>query len=341
MVVMAEVIGGTAILLCILLVIYAISRYFGIHLIENMSLAGRRKYQTPQYSAKAVKNPFSLQVDADSCSSSGVCQDLSQGIVIKVKATVTCEVKCFWVTDLNAALWCHVGNNSVNDLAREPRGPSSKSVVEFLELNSTECSQRKLLNSSVDEDTVLNLKPPCADELSASDNGMLVVTMSLSETTAQSAISNEDIVCLFTVIEAGLPSQARLCRCFVSKQYIQTADQRIFSLETLYASGVPDPQVEVNSYKTTNDNDLCVICHSWPVTRALLPCRHACICGSCFKRTKLCPLCRNVINSFLVTGDESQLPIDPPAEEDINEETSRQLNDMGAIELLRAVWNAS
>ena len=40
------------------------------------------------------------------------------GIVIKVKATVTCEVKCFWVTDLNAALWCHVGNNSVNDLAR-------------------------------------------------------------------------------------------------------------------------------------------------------------------------------------------------------------------------------
>ena len=79
MVVMAEVIGGTAILLCILLVIYAISRYFGIHLIENMSLAGRRKYQTPQYSANAVKNPFSLQVDADSCSSSGVCQDLSQG----------------------------------------------------------------------------------------------------------------------------------------------------------------------------------------------------------------------------------------------------------------------
>lgn len=37
---------------------------------------------------------------------------------------------------------------------------------------------------------------------------------------------------------------------------------------------------------------LCVVCQYYPLSRALLPCRHTCICASCFGKLDTCPLCR-------------------------------------------------
>ena len=56
------------------------------------------------------------------------------------------------------------------------------------------------------------------------------------------------------------------------------------------------------------DLGLCVVCQASAVERALLPCRHACVCNGCFAVLLNCPLCRTFItSSFGVTPSSSAL----------------------------------
>ncbi|EKX45988.1 hypothetical protein GUITHDRAFT_163073 [Guillardia theta CCMP2712] len=43
----------------------------------------------------------------------------------------------------------------------------------------------------------------------------------------------------------------------------------------------------------------CVICLSEPKDTTLLPCRHLCVCHSCFSRLELCPVCRSPFTAYL------------------------------------------
>ena len=59
--------------------------------------------------------------------------------------------------------------------------------------------------------------------------------------------------------------------------------------------------------ESASDLGLCVVCQTSPVERALLPCRHTCICNGCFSLMVNCPLCRSFItSSFGVTSSSVQ-----------------------------------
>lgn len=53
---------------------------------------------------------------------------------------------------------------------------------------------------------------------------------------------------------------------------------------------------------------LCVVCHYFPLSRALLPCRHTCICAVCFSKLERCPMCRSPITSYFCIRSEEYLP---------------------------------
>lgn len=53
---------------------------------------------------------------------------------------------------------------------------------------------------------------------------------------------------------------------------------------------------------------LCVVCQFFPLSRALLPCRHTCVCASCFAKLESCPMCRSPINSYFCIRSEEYLP---------------------------------
>lgn len=76
---------------------------------------------------------------------------------------------------------------------------------------------------------------------------------------------------------------------------------------------------------------LCVVCHYFPLSRALLPCRHTCICAVCFckwsechkeitqinysslllaAKLERCPMCRSPITSYFCIRSEEYLPAD-------------------------------
>lgn len=56
---------------------------------------------------------------------------------------------------------------------------------------------------------------------------------------------------------------------------------------------------------------LCVVCQFFPLSRALLPCRHTCICASCFEKLDRCPMCRSPIKSYFCIRGEEYMPSEP------------------------------
>lgn len=59
----------------------------------------------------------------------------------------------------------------------------------------------------------------------------------------------------------------------------------------------------------SSGEQLCVVCQFFPLSRALLPCRHTCICASCFDKLDRCPMCRGPIKSYFCIRGEEYMPI--------------------------------
>ncbi|KAL1110489.1 hypothetical protein AAG570_008017, partial [Ranatra chinensis] len=91
-------------------------------------------------------------------------------------------------------------------------------------------------------------------------------------------------------------------------QYLKQANGQLSCLKQLYlATGNP------LSYDTSLElidgvEQLCVVCQYFPLSRALLPCRHTCICASCFGKLDTCPMCRSPIKSYFCIRGEDYLP---------------------------------
>ena len=81
-------------------------------------------------------------------------------------------------------------------------------------------------------------------------------------------------------------------------------------------------------------NAVCIICQTVPVTRAFLPCRHACACGLCCQQLSYCPMCRALIQSYFVVQDE-------PFIDNAESGTNSELKGMSLGEILRGVFSAS
>lgn len=75
----------------------------------------------------------------------------------------------------------------------------------------------------------------------------------------------------------------------------------------LVASGNSDSE---GSFWNTAGEQLCVVCQYFPLSRALLPCRHTCICASCFCKLDRCPMCRSPIKSYFCIRGEEYMPIE-------------------------------
>ena len=58
--------------------------------------------------------------------------------------------------------------------------------------------------------------------------------------------------------------------------------------------------------ETESGETVCAVCQEKPVTRVMLPCKHACTCKRCFEKlnSRWCPMCRAFIQSFFIIGRE-------------------------------------
>jgi len=76
--------------------------------------------------------------------------------------------------------------------------------------------------------------------------------------------------------------------------------------------------------QTSGQEQLCVVCQFYPLSRALLPCRHTCICALCFGKLDTCPMCRSPIKSYFCVRTEDYLTDCPPGPEKTGASAKRQ-----------------
>ncbi|XP_063831222.1 cell growth regulator with RING finger domain protein 1-like [Ostrinia nubilalis] len=114
----------------------------------------------------------------------------------------------------------------------------------------------------------------------------------------------DDTVALVSVVhirddQCPLPSG-------IIAQYLKQANGHLSCLKQLYVSG--DACGEAEGYAEDAHGALCCVCASRPLSRALLPCRHACLCARCFPKLDKCPICRSAITSyFCIRNDDEPL----------------------------------
>eukprot|EP00112_Aurelia_sp_Birch-Aquarium-sp1_P013747 Seg2932.3 transcript_id=Seg2932.3/GoldUCD/mRNA.D3Y31 product="Cell growth regulator with RING finger domain protein 1" protein_id=Seg2932.3/GoldUCD/D3Y31 len=334
-----ELLATSFVILVILLLLFVLMRFYGVNIALQTPTMQRSSERPRIYDSVSVKNPFNVEI------SNRETLLETDGIITEIKTIKKCMITSFW--DVDIARTKEMFN--LSDFGNEASPSSFMWLAEILAKLSIGQSCVETLYPTDTEGHIYNCKPDMAESILNTETSvrmakgrcLLAVVVELDKETRREAILDEDIVSLLTVIDTKSRDVTERCRWSIDYQCIQTANGRIIPLKNLYSSGVPDLEANTEAATANQTQDLCIICHSFPVTRALLPCRHTCICGVCFRRTKLCPICRDSITSYIVTSDESNLPMPIPDEEEIREQTREGLNNMGFIELVKAIWNAS
>lgn len=303
-----------------------------------------------------VRNPFQLY-SASFEESKGV--ELEDTIKVLFSACVCCYVTPYWGLEKEA----------LNTVILESRGgegdlnrggdDSSESAFDDSDDSISLCGDNKSLNpiplehlfqgNYITRGSSEFFNPTSEGEISLKVPGglhadltqgklPLVLAMETSRIAGEKLDNSSQIVSLISAM--CVPTSRKMCQMIT--QCVQTADNRFFSMKKLFVSENDSPsenpsQVSNNTQSQPEvdfANSACVICQSMPVTRALLPCRHACICGGCFPRLNACPLCREVIQSYFKVQEE-------PSPEHVDPEASEELNRMSVWEIAQGVLNAS
>ncbi|XP_047536726.1 cell growth regulator with RING finger domain protein 1-like isoform X1 [Vanessa atalanta] len=116
----------------------------------------------------------------------------------------------------------------------------------------------------------------------------------------------DDTVALVTVVhirddQCPLPSG-------IIAQYLKQANGHLSCLKQLYVSGESGDACEGEGEAGGGyaREALCCVCAAAPLSRALLPCRHACLCARCLPKLDKCPICRSVITSYFCIRNEEE-----------------------------------
>ncbi|XP_049612013.1 cell growth regulator with RING finger domain protein 1 isoform X1 [Syngnathus scovelli] len=267
---------------------------------------------TPEKQMVQVTNPFSLEMGSGSAS-------VTNGVWLKPYCLEPCILSCFWgceVSALQRALQAHQGVSRLSN---------PQHFREALYGFYHHC--QSIYISSEDREERFICIPP---EQALSDFGPLprqryplVSVLTLAE---QEARDTYNIVASVTVIH--VPDDKYNLSARILFQYLLTSQGNMYELKALFMSansggesGHPtdpivrpsEPEEEEETGKEVEDEEDdkglserqgkdCVVCQNAAINRVLLPCRHACVCDSCFSHFSHCPICRAFIQeSFALT----------------------------------------
>lgn len=323
------------------------------------------RIEIPSHPMIQVKNPFHLRLRSCKLTTSG------RGVIDFALSTVApCQVTLYWeVRKDTIDSLCKSGdtrstfddseNSSDSDLEEAP-SMSTVPLEQILLGSYRERSLSELYDCGSDYEFFAESPSNMEDGLLESSSFpsnlyTLIVAIEVTDTLEQQQPS--DIVALLTAVQVSKSVHGNLT-CNIVKQCIETAEGNILSMKKLFVvesddltdaqslpahSQVSSDVTELSPSSVEDNvcllpselaNAVCIVCRTLPVTRAFLPCRHACVCGLCFQQLSYCPMCRGIIQSYFKVRDE---PFVDNAESDV----SSELRNMTVGEILRGVFSAS
>lgn len=245
-----------------------------------------------------VNNPFVIQLhDIPNLTLSDVS--------LKVSVQVNCLLQAFWGVTFDSCFlslpWSTLKNTLLN------RENLNISCLSRSDVHHIDVCQNFVIHLSPFE----NITERDLGEIPHTKYPLMVILVRKSE-----LLENEDsntVIGMISIIHI----KDSLCRMEsrLIAQYLKQANGQTCSLKELFMPSETD-SFSNNTYDNSDECEVidscCVICQVLPVTRAILPCRHTCVCHRCFSRLERCPLCRSLIQSYFCIQNENY-PI--PSEE--------------------------
>ncbi|XP_033637445.1 cell growth regulator with RING finger domain protein 1-like [Asterias rubens] len=270
----------------------------------------------PEVSMVAARNPFTLNILNSNVAS------LKDGIQLKVKASICSQFQAFWLADCASIqqalqLSCVLFLRDASSLQSHCLHYDQPIVIDA----ETERQEHLRLPDTVTDTQIQNsMGPPPRTKYP-----LCVIVRSLEE---ESQLDSQPQIegCLYII---HLPDDAFRERCCLISQLIISGTGEIWDVQKLFmatetsqSESVPDnrnagdasnidnnPNQHIDGISSSSlhseDADInnlpanaCVVCQNGVVSIALLPCRHTCVCTTCFPLLNKCPMCRGYIESF-------------------------------------------
>lgn len=241
-----------------------------------------------------LKNPFFISIDETFNTNNG----LEEGIRFNITSEENFWIVHYWgvnITQLHKCLELNWNSMRLSIL--------EESFLEdhFLQRSKPEMITVPLESSSIKIKPLDKIKP---EDLGPSPRSVYPLVVILFINTDEEDVNEaklnpekDSVACLITIIHI-YDSVCKMSTNIIS-QFTKQKTGQVIALQTLYT---PEVSLDQDLNKTT----LCVICLDNNISRALLPCRHACICGKCYAQIDRCPICRSYISSFFYICNESQ-----------------------------------
>jgi len=242
-----------------------------------------------------------------------------------VSSQVNCRVKIYWgvsIKELHVCLWrpwSELRDNLMN--CSILRGHYQYSGEEYALCDQTDKTLNLSLTEALDLGTPPRLCYPLVIIIYRTDKDGNVHP---NETVALiNVVHIKDAVCpLGTSVLAQYLKQANGQLSCLKQLYLATGNSATYEdnqIPLTVAEPVDNvggncrpamvcPSGDESAWNMAGEQ-LCVVCQYFPLSRALLPCRHTCICASCFDKIDRCPMCRGPIKSYFCIRGEEYMPI--------------------------------
>ncbi|XP_064623172.1 cell growth regulator with RING finger domain protein 1-like [Lineus longissimus] len=305
------------ILICFCGMVIFIVRLNGDHFANRFYQPQSQPVAVPMTRMVGVNNPFILTLDVPLSSS------LNDGVHCTLNCNQQSELYTYWGLDLN----------SVHIKIRRHWQIILSEIKDRTMFSSQQCcvqDEPRVFEPGETHTTHLMCDSITEEELGQPPRLKypLVVILVPCDTPSQ---EDPNVVAMVTIFH--LKDSICTGTSHIVYQFVISNTGQVCPLQQLY---VNQPEASSQAEDDQQERD-CVVCQNARASRALLPCRHACICGSCFKKVDKCPMCRGNIDSFFfLDGFEGGEVQAPPEEVDYSNMTwgerfehwNDRLNDM-------------
>lgn len=310
--------GGSVVaglvLLTVILLLVIIFRFVPASMFSGTSVTYVQRTRVQQRITE-LKNPFRISIPDPKSAT------LTDGVKILVSSVCEFKVRCYWL----------VSAVSFHNCTSESWLRLNEGVTDGDFWQDSAAAQGDLTLSEPCHEKPFHLRPDRA--IAASDLGLpprhlIPLVVILMRDSVSCCSGDTDVVALISSIHISDDIVGKDTGFL--EQYLKQANGRTCLLQQLYVS------LDESRQSSSRDVLLCVVCRAVPVSLALLPCRHTCMCETCFQKVQSCPMCRSPILTFFrvdrAFGGNSVDDTDPLESRDRQERQTlgqrwRSLND--------------
>ncbi|CAL4096314.1 unnamed protein product, partial [Meganyctiphanes norvegica] len=287
--------SALGVVLCFLSMVVFILRLTGDDLLGT-SVVHVAQPPVAQVSMQKISVPFSLSLHQSR-------EATHHDIQLKIKSDVSYKLRSFWGIPSDQLHYL-LGAPWTAFLAHFVQEPSiNAQVIEQLISEDSTSGEEKVKKLGLSEDICLQLGTPPRKTYP------LVVCITRHEDSQQ--FDSTEVGALVSVIH--IKDEGCLVPTCILHQYLKQVSGQTTRLQLQFKDAAAQFEADQNKHRQRTEDEseteevaleeACVKANK--ITRALLPCRHVCICRSCSKHMDTCPMCRTRITSYFLVAEES------------------------------------